>query len=323
MQALSFDAKGDLAALKRIDRAPPVPGEGEVLVEVKAAGINPSDVKNVLGFFPAYTTLPRIPGRDFAGIVRQGPAELIGRNVWGTGLGLGFSQDGSHAEFIALPAAGCALMPARLSFVEAAACGVPYTTAWDGIGRAKVGPGKNFLVIGANGAVGRAAIALGKALGARVVAAVRRPEQAAALEKLGYETLVLGAAEKLGEQVQQKFGRFADAIFETTVARLPASIRAAEKHGAICVITAPGMGQLTVDFPVLDFYRRGLTLVGVNTLLHDTGSCAKMLDAFSVFFDSVGLPPPPRPREMPLSQGLEAYSLVNAGASEKIVLVNG
>lgn len=323
MLALSFDAKGDLGALKLIERAPPVPGDGEVLVEVKAAGLNPSDVKNVLGFFPAYTTLPRIPGRDFAGIVRQGPAHLVGRNVWGTGLGLGFSQDGSHAQFIALPAQGCALMPARLSFVEAAACGVPYTTAWDGVSRAKVGPDKKFLVIGANGAVGRAAIALGKALGARVLAAVRRPEQAAALERLGYETLILGAPEKLGEQVSQKFGAFADAIFETTGAWLPASIRAAEKHGAICVIAPPGMGQLTVDFPVLDFYRRGLNLIGVNTLLHDTIACAKMLDAFTAFFESGALPPPPRPREMPLSKGIEAYGMAHEGVSEKIVLVAG
>jgi NADPH2:quinone reductase len=322
MQALSFDKKGDLSALALIERAMPVPAEGEVLVEVKAAGLNPSDVKNVLGFFP-YTTLPRIPGRDFAGVVRQGPPELIGKNVWGTGLGLGFTHDGTHAEYLVLPAGGCALLPSNLSFVQVAACGVPYTTAWDGIRRAKVGPGKTFLVIGANGAVGRAAIALGKALGARVVAAVRRPEQAETLGNLGYETLLLGAPETLGEQVSQKFGAFADAIFDTTGAWLPASIRAAEKHGAICVIAPPGMGQLTVDFPVLDFYRRGLHLIGVNTLLHDTVACAKMLAEFAGFFESGALPPPPAPVETPLTKGLEAYRLVNEGFSGKIVFVSG
>jgi NADPH:quinone reductase-like Zn-dependent oxidoreductase len=323
MQALSFDKTGNLAALALIEGAAPEPREGEVLVEVMAAGLNPSDVKNVLGFFPAYTTPPRIPGRDFAGIVRQGPAEMIGKKVWGTGLGLGFSQDGSHAEFIALPAQGCASMPGRLSFTEAAACGVPYTTAFDGIRRAQVGPGKTFLVIGANGSVGRAAIALGKALGARVVAAVRRPEQAALLEQLGYEALLLGAPDKLAAQVAAKLGGFADAIFETTGAWLPAAIPSAAKHGAICVIAPPGMGKLTVDFPVLDFYRRGLTLHGVNTLLHDTLACAAMLSEFAALFDSGALPPPPRPHEMPLSQGVEAYAKVNAGFSEKIVFVKG
>ena len=157
MHALSFDRTGDLAALSLISVPMPEPREGEALVEVMAAGLNPSDVKNVLGFFPAYTTPPRIPGRDFAGIVRQGPAELIGQKVWGTGLGLGFSQDGSHAEFLTLPVDGCALLPRNLSFAEAAACGVPYTTAFDGLRRAHVGPGKKLLVIGAKGSVGRAA----------------------------------------------------------------------------------------------------------------------------------------------------------------------
>jgi NADPH:quinone reductase-like Zn-dependent oxidoreductase len=319
MQALSFSKTGDLSALALVERPTPAPRDGEVLVEIKAAGLNPSDVKNVLGFFPAYTTLPRIPGRDFAGVVRQGPAELIGKRVFGTGLGLGFSQDGSHAQFLALPAGGCAEIPEKLSFAEAAACGVPYTTAWDGISRAKVGPGKNFLVIGGNGAVGRAAIALGRGLGANVVAAVRRPEQAAALEKLGYETLLLGAQQSLSEGVLAKFGAYADAIFDTTGAWLPAAIPAAAKHGAICVIAPPGMGKLHVDFPVLDFYRRGLTLLGVNSLLHGAIACAKMLEEFSGLFQSGALPPPPEPQSIRLADGLDAYKRVNDGYSGKIV----
>ncbi len=320
MQALTFAAKGDLAALTLAEVEKPVPGAGEVLVEVAAAGLNPSDVKNVLGFFP-YTTLPRIPGRDFAGVVRQGPPELLGKKVWATGLGLGFTQDGAHAEFVKLPAAGCALMPGKLSFAEAASCGVPYTTAFDGISRAGVGPGKNLLVIGGNGAVGRAALALGKVLGARVVAAVRREAQARELDALGYETLVLGAPEALPELVAKKFAKGADVIFETTGAWLPPAVRACAPHGALCVIAPPGMGQLTVDFPVLDFYRRGLTLIGVNSLLHDTVACAKMLTKFAAWFDSGELPPPPQPHKRLLAQGLEAYAQVNGGFSEKIVLV--
>ncbi|MBB4197777.1 oxidoreductase [Rhodoblastus sphagnicola] len=321
MQALVFDRTGDLSALTLAERPDPVAGPGEAVVEVMAAGLNPSDVKNVLGFFPAYTTPPRIPGRDFAGVLRQGPPELIGRKVWGTGLGLGFTQDGTHADFVKLPAAGCAPMPAKLSFAEAAACGVPYTTAYDGLVRAGVGPGKNLVVIGGNGAVGRAALALGKAMGARVVAAVRRQAQAEKLDALGYETLVLGAPDAFAALVAQKYSGGADVIFETTGAWLPAAVRACAKHGSICVIAPPGAGQLTVDFPVLDFYRRGLTLIGVNSLLHDTVACAKMLTTFAGWFDSAALPPPPRAESRPLSEGLAAYAEVKAGFSEKIVLV--
>ncbi len=323
MRALSFDRTGDLAALRLIERAPPAPAEGEVLVEVKAAGLNPSDVKNVLGLFPAYTSLPRIPGRDFAGIVREGPPEWVGKRVFGSGASLGFSRDGSHAEFMVLPAAGCALMPEKLSFAEGAACGVPYTTAWDGLTRAGAGPGKKLLVIGANGAVGRAALALGRALGARPLAAVRRAEQANLLEKLGYETLLLAAQEKLPEQVSQHWGGFAEVIFDATGAWLPASVGAAAKEGAICVIAPPAAGRTAVEFPVLDFYRRGLDLIGVNSLLRDAAACAKMLTEIAALCESGALPPPPAPLETPLAKALDAYRRVHDGASEKIVFVNG
>lgn len=88
MKALQFDKTGDLSALRYVEVPTPVPGADEVLVQIKAAGLNPSDVKNVLGRFP--TTLPRIPGRDFAGVVVEGPQALIGQEVWGTGRELGF-----------------------------------------------------------------------------------------------------------------------------------------------------------------------------------------------------------------------------------------
>lgn len=90
MNALQFTDTGDLAHLRLVEVPMPVPSAGEVLVKVNAAGLNPSDVKNVLGRFP-YTTMPRIPGRDFAGVVVEGPQALLGQEVWGTGRDLGFS----------------------------------------------------------------------------------------------------------------------------------------------------------------------------------------------------------------------------------------
>jgi NADPH:quinone reductase-like Zn-dependent oxidoreductase len=72
------------------------------LVRTMAASINPSDVKNVAGAMKQ-TTLPRTPGRDFAGVVEAGPAEWIGASVWGTGGDTGFTRDGTHAEMIAVP----------------------------------------------------------------------------------------------------------------------------------------------------------------------------------------------------------------------------
>ncbi len=88
MHALQFSTTGDLAALSLVELPAPVAAADEVLVQVKAAGLNPSDVKNVLGRFP-YTTLPRIPGRDFAGVIVDGPAALVGQRGVGHRQGAG------------------------------------------------------------------------------------------------------------------------------------------------------------------------------------------------------------------------------------------
>jgi len=103
MRALKFHQTGSLDDLRIEDVPLPTPDEGEVLVQVKAAAINPSDIKNVQGKMHE-TTVPRIPGRDFAGIVANGPDDLLGQSVFGSGGNLGFGRDGSHAEYLVVPA---------------------------------------------------------------------------------------------------------------------------------------------------------------------------------------------------------------------------
>ncbi|WP_394561976.1 zinc-binding alcohol dehydrogenase family protein [Aquipseudomonas alcaligenes] len=319
MHALQFSSTGDLAALRHVELARPQPDDGEVLVEVRAAGLNPSDVKNVLGRFP-YTTLPRVPGRDFAGVVVEGPAHLLGKAVWGTGKGLGFSRDGSHAQYICLPAEGVALKPDVLSFSQAAALGVPYTTAWDGLVRSQVGAGTRLLVIGANGAVGTAALGLAKALGAEVLAAVRNVQEQQRLLDSGIACLLLGSAEQLATQVEAVFPGGAEVIFDTTGFWLPAAVSALANFGRIAYIAAPLDGM--VNLPALNLYRRGGTLVGVNTLLYTPTDCARMLEQFGTLFTQGLLTPPTAFKELPLSAGPEAYAAVNTpGSCEKIILL--
>lgn len=79
-----------------IERDTPALNPGEVLIKVEAAAINPSDIRNVEGFF--HTALPRIPGRDYAGIAAAGAA-LLGQEVWGSGPGFGILRDGAHAGY--------------------------------------------------------------------------------------------------------------------------------------------------------------------------------------------------------------------------------
>src|ERR1700677_176232 len=105
MHAVRLRQFGKLTDLKIEELPTPSPAAGEILLRLTAASVNPSDVKNVQGFMHQ-TKLPRTPGRDFAGTVIAGPSALVGTEVWGTGGDLGFTRDGSHAEFLVLPASG-------------------------------------------------------------------------------------------------------------------------------------------------------------------------------------------------------------------------
>lgn len=102
MKAIQFSEFGDPSKLQLVSLPDPVADEATAVIRIKAASVNPSDVKNVAGLME-HTSLPRVPGRDFSGIVEQGPAAWIGAEVWGTGGDIGFLRDGTHAELIAFP----------------------------------------------------------------------------------------------------------------------------------------------------------------------------------------------------------------------------
>src|ERR1700739_1293542 len=165
MRAIRFDAFGDPSVLKVVEMPAPAADESTALVRIMAASINPSDVKNVAGAMKQ-TTLPRIPGRDFAGVVEVGPAEWIGAEVWGTGGDTGFTRDGTHAELIAVPVASLRRKPDSLGFDEAASVGVNYLAAWCGIEAAGLKAQDTLLLIGASGGVGGAAAQIARRRGA-------------------------------------------------------------------------------------------------------------------------------------------------------------
>jgi NADPH:quinone reductase-like Zn-dependent oxidoreductase len=318
MKALRFEKTGSLDHLHLAQVAPPRPQPEEVVIEVRAAGLNPSDFKNVLGAFP-YTTLPRTPGRDFAGVVVDGPSELIGEEVWGSGREFGFSRDGSHAERIVVPLNGLVPKPTCLSFAQAASSGVPYSTAWDALERTRLAPGDGLVVIGAAGAVGRAALALGRWRGAQVLAVVRQAAQAEALASEGYETILLENGEQWTNDVRRYYPAGADVIFDTTGLWLSTAVTALADFGRIAVIAAPPGGR--TELSLMDLYRRGGSVIGVNSLLYDSRACAAMLDRVSVAFAVGLLPPPPAPVEVPLGAALEAYREMEAGSAPKAVLI--
>src|ERR1700723_1072784 len=198
MRAIRFKAFGDQSVLELTEVAVPAIAETTALVRVTAASINPSDVKNVAGAMKQ-TTLPRIPGRDFAGVVKAGPAEWIGAAVWGTGGDTGFTRDGTHAELIAVPVASLRRKPDALSFDQAAPAGVNYMAAWCGIEAAGLKVGETLLLLGAGGGLGSAAAQIARRLGARIIGAARRAPRPNAPINAIAEKLIIGAEDLTAE----------------------------------------------------------------------------------------------------------------------------
>src|SRR4051812_6767323 len=217
MRAVVIHKFGDPKDLRVEEIPTPVPGHGEMLVEVRAAAINPSDIKNVTGAMHG-TTLPRIPGRDFAGVVVGGTNGLVGREVFGTGGDIGFTRDGSHAQFILLPIAALTPKPSRLSMDQAGSAGLTYVTAWSAmVTAAAVSRDEVAVVIGASGGVGSAAVQIAKARGARVIGAVRNDADLATARDNGADEAVNTRSTSVADAVRSMSeGRGAGVVFDTS-----------------------------------------------------------------------------------------------------------
>ena len=116
MKALRFEKYGPPSVLTIQELPVPDLRTGEALVELHASAINPSDVKSVAGVFKA--SLPRTPGRDFAGVVVAGDG-WKGKEVWGSGAGFGVWRDGAHAQYIVADLDGLSRKSAHLSMEDA------------------------------------------------------------------------------------------------------------------------------------------------------------------------------------------------------------
>lgn len=151
------------ATIKLESRPLPNSSDQHLLIEVLASPINPSDLLNASGDFPA-TTFPRVPGRDFAGVVTS-PAShsLYNKHVYGTsGSEFSFTRDGAHAEYIIVSPEAVVEIPAGIDPKAASVMGVPWTTAYLTLLRAQPRKGDTVMVIGAGGSVGNAVVQIAK-----------------------------------------------------------------------------------------------------------------------------------------------------------------
>jgi NADPH:quinone reductase len=317
MRAIRFEAFGDPSVLEVVEAAAPAADERTALVRIMAASINPSDVKNVAGAM-TQTTLPRIPGRDFAGVVEAGPVEWIGAEVWGTGGDTGFTRDGTHAELITVPIASLRRKPDTLSFDQAASVGVNYMAAWCGIEAADPRAGEIVLLIGAGGGVGSAAAQIARRLGARVIGADRRaPHPDAPIHDIA-EKLIIGAEDLPVEVRAATDGKAADVVLDLVGGIMfRSAVNCLALRGRLVEIAATGQREVNFDLP--DFYHNESELFGVDTLKCDLTASAEVLDALFPGFVAGDYRAAPIAETCGLAEAQEAYRKVAASAAGRIV----
>ncbi len=186
---LSLQAGGpETLELRDIDE--PAPGPGQIAVAVWACGVNFPDLLVIQDKYQLRPPRPFSPGSELAGVVRA-----IGEGVVSPRVGERVSASlpfGAMAEVVIVPADRCTVVPDSMPFEDAAAFQVTYGTVYHAlVGRAGLRPGETLLVLGAGGGVGLAAVELGKALGARVVAAASSPDKLDAARTMGADATVL------------------------------------------------------------------------------------------------------------------------------------
>jgi NADPH:quinone reductase-like Zn-dependent oxidoreductase len=284
--------------------------------------VNRSDVAATLGRMPQ-AIWPRTPGRDWAGVVVEGPTALIGQEVFGAGGDLGITRDGTHASHLVVHRDAAVARPATLTMQEAGSLGVPFVTALQGLQRSGMPkPGDVVLVLAANGRVGQAAVQIAAMEGARVFGVTRRAE-AFVHEGVAVRMIDASSADVAAVVRTETGGHGADIVYNTVGSPYFAAANQAMAHGGRQILISTV--ERPVPFDIFTFYRAEHTFVGIDSLALDARESAAILRELLPGFAKGRLRPFPVADSAcyPLEQAMDAYRTVQAIARDRVVLIPG
>ncbi|HKK36278.1 MAG TPA: zinc-binding dehydrogenase [Paracoccaceae bacterium] len=305
--------------LDRVARAPL--GPGEVRVRVTAAGVNHPDLLMTEGRYQAKPEPPFCPGLEAAGVVVEGGGRFApgARVIVRTGVGRpGFAEETTVPE-AALLAAPEALSDAALAGFHVA----HHTAAHALLDRGRLVEGETLLVFGAGAGVGHAAVAVGRASGARVVAAAGSPARRAAAAAAGAEAVIDSGAEDLRGAVEAAVGRGGvDVVFDPVGGRcFEAGLRVLGPEGRLLVLGfTGGMGSVAANYALI----KEIEVIGVRAGSADRRrpGTAERLHARLVDWLAAGRLSVPEPETLPLERAAEALErLRRREVTGKLVLV--
>lgn len=323
MKAIRAHAFGGPEVLQLEDVADPVPGPGEVVIDIRAAGINPADTYMRNGTYAIVPDLPYIPGGDAGGTVSE-----IGANVEGFAVGdavfvgtaLSFDLTGCYAEKVKRKASEVLPLPTGVSFAAAAAFGVSYTTAHYALfERGTARAGETVFIHGASGSVGTAAIQLAKRAGLKVVGSGGTAKGLDLIRAEGADLAVDHTKDNYLQEVTSiTGGKGPELILEMLAnVNLAADMDLAAKYGRIVVIGNRGDITITPRVAMM----KELDIRGIALWNATPEQIAPMMQDILAGVAEGAL----RPiigREMPLADAAAAHiAVLEPGAYGKIVLI--
>ena len=325
MKAVLCKAHGAPEDLVLEEVAEPVPGGGEVLVEVRATALNFPDVLMIAGKYQSQPPFPFSPGGEVAGTVLEaGP----GVTEFGPGDRVfGGVSYGGFAERVAVASRNLQPMPESMSFAEASGISTTYGTSYYALKqRAALQPGETLLVLGAAGGVGIAAVQLGKAMGARVIAAASSERKLAVAKDSGADELIDYSDGQLKDKVKALTGgRGADVIYDPVGGALfDQCLRSINWYGRILVIgfAAGDIPKAPINLILLKSCQVVGVFYGAWSARDRTGNAANFRDILA--FHAAGGIKPVVGRVHPLENYAQALNdLAQRRAIGKIVVTPG
>lgn len=263
MKALVCKAWGQPEDLTVESVADPVPGAGQVVIDVRAASVNFPDTLIIQNLYQFKPELPFSPGGECAGIVRS-----VGEGVTNVKVGdrvTALTLFGSFAEQVVCEASAVVLLPEGVDFVTAASFVMTYGTSYHALAdRGNLQAGETLLVLGASGGVGLAAVELGKQLGAKVIAAASSAEKLAVCAEHGADELVNYSAEDLRARLKEiTQGKGVDVVYDPVGGELSElALRSCGWRGRYLVVgfaAGGGIPKAPLNIPLL----KGSAIVGV------------------------------------------------------------
>lgn len=262
MKAVVCAELGPPSSLQFWEIPDPTPGPDQVVLEVAAAGLNFPDSLIIEGRYQVQPELPFVPGLEAAGVISE-----LGKEVEGWQLGervMVWGDYGAFAEKWAVPAKRMHRLPDGFSLELAAGFGLTYATSYHALKqRAELQPGETLLVLGAAGGVGSAAVDLGQAMGAKVIAAVSSAEKEEFCLSLGAQETINYTTDDLKQRIRELTdGRGADVIYDPVGGELTEpALRGIAWNGRLLVVgfAAGGIPRIPLNLPLL----KNCAIVGV------------------------------------------------------------